>query len=82
MGPLTTGSAAALLSHFCLDFDPALLVAQPVDRAAAEQRAIVGPGLTVFEGRSGDVAMQAVTTERMQPGTVDATVHHRRRART
>ena len=50
-----------------------VLEVHPVD---AEDRGIVDGDLVSLESRSGDVALRARVTERMQPGVVYTTFHH------
>ena len=50
-----------------------LLEVHPFD---AEQRGLVDGDLVLLESRSGDVALRARISERMQPGVVYTTFHH------
>ncbi len=45
-------------------------------RSNAETRGIVDGDLVALESRSGDIALRARVTERMQPGVVYTTFHH------
>ena len=50
-----------------------MLEVHPFD---AEQRGLVDGDLVLLESRSGDVALRARISERMQPGVVYTTFHH------